>query len=164
MPRSTRVPSGLFPAATLEVAAITVLTFVAAALALASLAHAQNPQPMDPNAMMRQLQDPAAMERMAAQAEAAQQCMADIDQDKLDALEKKARQASGEIERLCAAGKRDEALAKGLALSREMSTDETVQKLRECTKDLNEMMKQMMPTSIPGVADDGVPTDDDICS
>ena len=127
-------------------------------------AQAQMPEGMDHAEMMRRFQDPAAMQKMAEQAEAAERCMAGIQQSEIDALERKAQAASREIERLCAAGKRDEALAKGLALSREMQSNATIKKIRECTKDMSETMRQMMPMStMPGVGDDE-PTDDDICS
>ena len=143
-----------------------LLAALAILFAFAPLARAQTPpgMGMDPNAMMRQFGNPAAMQEMTAKAEAAERCMADIKKEDMDALERKAKSAADEIERLCKAGKKKEALAKGLALSREMNSDETVLKIRECTKDLNAMMKQMMPTAIPGVDDDSEPTDDDICS
>lgn len=142
-----------------------MMRIVVLLLALApGLAIAQQPGQADPSEMMKRFQDPAAMEQMAAQAEAAQKCMAGIDQSELDALQKRAESASREIDRLCAAGKRDEALAKGLALSREMRSNATIKKMRECTKGMSEMMKGMMPTQLPGMSDAPDPTDRDICS
>jgi len=128
------------------------------------LVFAQQPRNADQAEMMRRFQDPAAMQKMAEQAEAAQKCMEGIDQKELDALQKRAEAASKEIERLCAAGKKDEALTRGLALSREMRSNATIKKLRECTKDMSEMMKGMMPTQMPGMNDEPDPTDRDICS
>ena len=141
-----------------------LLAALAALVAIAPLAHAQNPHRMgmDPNAMMRQMQNPAAMQEMTAKAEAAERCMADIQKEEMEALERKAKSASEEIERLCKAGNKKAALAKGMALSREMNQDKTVLKIRECTKDLNAMMQGMMPMA--GFANDDEPTDDDICS
>ena len=90
--------------------------------------------------------------------------MEGIDQKQLDALQKKAEAASDEIDRLCAAGKKTEALAKGIELAREMQSNKTVKKLRECTKDMSEMMKGMMPKMAPEMHDDSEPTESDICS
>ncbi len=110
------------------------------------LAAAQQPPSFDPSQMqemMKRFQDPAAMQKMQEQAEAARQCMEDIDQAKLDALQVKAEAAGKEIETLCKAGKKDAALKKGLALSRELQSDATVKQLRECSKEITDMMKDM---------------------
>lgn len=124
------------------------------------------PQGMDPNAMMRQLEDPAAMERMQREAEAAQACFSKISEAEMKALEKKAEQAGDEIDALCAAGKKKEALAKALELSREMQNDPTIEQIRECSKGMTEtqrMMQNMPWAQMPGVEDEE-PSDDDICS
>lgn len=143
---------------------IVVLALAALALALPSIALAQQRGPIDPAEMMRRFQNPAAMQKLAEQAEAAERCVAKIDKKKLDALEKRATAASREIESLCAAGKKDEALAKGLALGREMQTDPTIQKLRKCTEGLGEMLQGMPFAEMPGMRDEPEPTEQDICS
>lgn len=134
------------------------------------LATAQQPPSFDPSQMqemMKRFQDPAAMQKMQEQAEAARQCMEDIDQAKLDALRVKAEAAGQEIERLCKAGKKDAALKKGLALSRELQSDATVKKLRECSEEMTEMM-QDMPWAKMGdtkaLEASKQPTSNDICS
>ena len=137
--------------------ALSVLLFAAPA------AQAQNAQGFDPNELMRMMQNPEEMQRMADQAKAAEKCMAGIEQSDLDALERKAREAQSEIERLCKEGKREQALAEGVTLAREMAKDETVVTLRECTKELGETMKKIVPMSIPGIDDDSEPTESDIC-
>jgi len=144
---------------------------VLAAVALApAVALAQMPQGMpsgmDAEALMRQFNDPAAMERMQREAEAAQACFSKISEAELKALEKKGKQAGEEIEALCAAGKKSEALAKAMKLSREMQNDPTVKQIRECSKNMTEtqrMMQNMPWAQVPGV-DDEAPSDDDICS
>ncbi len=131
---------------------------------------AQQPPGFDPTKMMERLQDPAAMEamqKMAAQAQAAGECMKEIDEGKLEALRKRAEETSKEIERLCAAGKKDEALAKGLAMSRELSADATVKKMRECSKELTDSMGEMPWAQMTGIEDlqnEEEPTRGDICS
>lgn len=116
--------------------------------------------------MMQQFQDPAAMQKMALQAEAMSKCMESIDQSKLDALQKRAEASVKEIEGLCKAGKKAEALAKGISFSREVSSDPTVTKMRECSKELTEVMAGMPwaePTQARALRDEKEPTRDDIC-
>lgn len=147
---------------------VFALATFAALLALlaagASPVVAQQPRGMDPAEMMRRFQDPAAMQRMMQEAEATQRCMESIDQAKIDALQRRGRQMSNEIEALCKAGKKDEALAKGLSFYKEMRDDATIRKLRECTKGMTEMMQGMPFAELPGVKDEPEPTPGDICS
>jgi len=145
----------------------SLVTFLLAAPLLAA---AQQPPSFDSSQMqemMRRFQDPAAMQKMQEQAEAAQKCMEEIDQAKLDALRVKAEAASEEIERLCKAGKKDAALKKGLALSRELQSDATVGKLRECSEEITDMMKDMPWAQMGGTETleaSKEPTSNDICS
>ena len=128
-------------------------------------AQAQAPQGIDPAALMRQFQDPAAMERMAREAEAAQKCFEKISKSEIEALEQKGKRAAAEIDSLCAAGERDEALERAVALAREMQNDPTVVQLRKCADGMKETqaMLQSMPwTQMPGV-DDEPPTKDEVC-
>lgn len=133
-------------------------------LSVPGLALAQQQRGPDPAELMRRFQDPAAMQQMARQAQAMQACMKGIDQKKIDALQKRAEAASREIDELCTAGKKDEALARALTLGKEMRSDATVQKLQECTKDLTDMMQGMPWADLPGVKDEPDPTGSDICS
>ena len=62
---------------------------------------------------------------------------------------------------------KDEALAKGMGLVKELKSNETLKKLRECSEGLTEMMEgmpwaQMNP--MKGLDDTEEPTNDDICS
>lgn len=144
------------------------LLLVPALVVSQARAQAQAPQGIDPAALMRQFQDPAAMERMAREAEAAQKCFEKISKSEIEALERKGKRAAAEIDSLCAAGKRDEALERAIALSREMQNDPTVLQLRKCADDMKEtqLMLQSMPwTQMPGVdEDDEPPTKDEVCS
>ncbi|GEM_PF-3420394 len=125
---------------------------------------AQMPRNMDPSAMMQGMGDPAAMQRMAQEAEAASKCMESIKKSRLDELQRRGEAASKEIDALCAEGKRDAAMKRAMQLGREMNSDPTVLKLRECTKGMTQMMETMPWTQIPGVAEDDEPKDSDICS
>jgi hypothetical protein len=137
---------------------------------LPGLAASQQPPAMDPakmQEMMKHMQDPAVMQRMEQQAEASRVCMKDVDPARLDALEKRGQAVGEEIEALCAAGKKDEALARGLAFHRELQGDPTIAKLRECSKGMTEAMKGMpglAPGDRAGLQREKAPDRDDICS
>ena len=149
-----------------------LIACVIALLPLAAVAQQPNPgyQGMDPakmQEMMRQFQDPEAMAKLQRQAEATQRCMGGITQEQIDALQARAEAAGAEIDRLCAEGKKDEALRRGLELNREMQSDKTIKKIRECSKDLSDTMSQMpwaQMNHVKAFEDDEEPTKDDICS
>jgi hypothetical protein len=134
------------------------------------LSSAQQQPDFDPaqmQKMMERYQDPAAMQKLQQQAEAAQKCMEGIDASQLEALRARAEAAGKQIETLCKAGKRAEALTKGLELSRELNADATVQKIRECSKEMSEMVQDMPWSQVKGFDDskaEKTPTEDDICS
>jgi hypothetical protein len=83
----------------------------------------------------------ADMQKMMQQMEKMQNCMEDIDTDRLEALEQKSRQMETEVKSLCAKGKRDEAQKKALSFGKEISNDRTMKTIRKC----GEMMKDVMP-------------------
>ncbi len=161
---------GLASAASLALS-LALLLVSSLALSLApSIANAQQPPGFDPaqmQEMMKKFQDPAAMQKLQQQAEAASRCMEGIDENKLRTLQSRAEAAGKEIDELCAAGKKDEALRKGLTLSRELQNDATVKKLRVCSEELGDAMKDLPWASMSGIEDlesDMTPTSQDICS
>lgn len=133
------------------------------------LSSAQQQPGFDPEQMqkmMQRYQDPAAMQKMQQQAEAAQKCMEGIDEAQLEALRVRAEAAGKEIETLCKAGKKAEALSKGLELSRELNADATVKKIRECSEEMTDMTQDMPWAQMKGFDDlktEKTPTQDDIC-
>ena len=126
---------------------------ILALLVIPTLSIAQQPGGMDPAKMMQGLNDPALMQKMMQQAQAVQVCMEKIDRAKLDAIKTKGEAASQEIDRLCRAGKKDEALAKGMEMGRSMMSDPTVKQLRECTKGMEDIMKGMPGFQMPNFDD-----------
>lgn len=136
-------------------------------VALPDPAMSQQPPGMDParmQEMMKQMQDPAVMQRMQQQAEASRACMNEIDPDRLEALKTRGEAVGREIEALCAAGKKDAALARGIAFHQELQGNPTIEKLRECSKGMTEMMKSM-PGFGPGeLVREEAPEREDICS
>lgn len=151
--------------ATLAAFALSLIPVLAPLTALAQQPPGLNPAQMQE--MMKKFQDPAAMKKLQEQAEAASRCMQSIDENKLRALQTRAEAAGKEIEQLCAAGKKDEALRQGLKLSQELNNDTTVNKLRACSQELGDAMKDMPWASMSGIQDlesDTTPTKNDICS
>lgn len=137
------------------------------AIGLPEQASSQQPPGMDParmQEMMKQMQDPAVMQRMQQQAEASRACMNEIDPDRLEALKARGEAFGQEIEALCAAGKKDAALARGLAFHKELEGDPTVAKLRECSKGMTEMMKNMPGFAPEELVREEAPEREDICS
>ncbi len=119
-------------------------TSVCLMMLLPLLAVAQTPPAFDPSKMP----SGAGMQAMMQQAQKMASCMADVDQTKLEDLAKEAQALSDEINALCASGKESEALSKALSFSREMRADPTIAQVQECTRGMNEMMAQVIPSII----------------
>lgn len=103
-------------------------------LLLPTAALAQN----NPNYQNMSEQD---MQQMTQNAQKMQECMRNIDQDKLDAIDRLSEEKDDEIKALCAEGKRDEAQAKAMAFGEKMAKDPTMQEMRKC----GELYKGMGP-------------------
>ena len=102
-------------------------------LVLPAMAGAQNFQNMSE----------ADMQNMMQQAQKMQACMAEIDQSEMKKFEQRANQMQTKVETLCASGKRDEAQEEGIAFAREISSNESMEKMQTCSK--------MMEGTIPGM-------------
>ena len=83
----------------------------------------------------------AQMQQMMQQAQKMQQCMANIDQAELNAFQQRAEEMDAEVKALCAAGKRDAAMARAMAFGKETMNSKVMQDMKKC----GEMMTQMMP-------------------
>ena len=85
----------------------------------------------------------ADMQKMMQQAQKAQACMQNVNQQNLQALGNRAKQMETEINALCAAGKRSEAEKKALKFGLDISKDPDVQAARKC----GDLMRGAMPTA-----------------
>lgn len=92
-------------------------------------------------AFAQQKMSPPDMQRMMQQAGKAQECMRNIDQSTLQSLSGKAQMMEKDIQRLCKAGKRGEAMQRALQFSKEIHGNKEMAKMRKC----GEMMQGMMP-------------------
>jgi uncharacterized protein YaaN involved in tellurite resistance len=87
-----------------------------------------------------------------------QSCMENIDEAKLQEIERRSQQVESEIKSLCTSGKRAEAQAKAEAFGKEMAKDPTMQATGKC----GEMMKGMMP-KVPYVDQGKGPSGTHVC-
>jgi len=86
------------------------------------------------------------MQKMMQQAQKMQSCMQNIDQAKLEAIDKRSSEILANIDSLCASGKRDEAQQTAISYGKEMAKDPTMQAMRKCSEMMSgEMMQGMMP-------------------
>ena len=86
------------------------------------------------------------MQKMMQQAQKMQSCMQNIDQAKLEAIDKRSSEILANIDSLCASGKRDEAQQTAISYGKEMAKDSTMQAMRKCSEMMSgEMMQGMMP-------------------
>ena len=86
------------------------------------------------------------MQKMMQQAQKMQSCMQNIDQAKLEAIDKRSSEILANIDSLCASGKRDEAQQTAISYGKEMAKDPTMQAMKKCGEMMSsEMMEGMMP-------------------
>lgn len=85
--------------------------------------------------------DSQQMQGMMKKAQEMQACMQNVDQAEMRALEQKGKQMQIEVKKLCAAGKRDQALDVAIEYSQEMAKSPAIQEMKKC----GEMMQEMMP-------------------
>lgn len=124
------------------------LTIVLALLSTSAFAQQPAFSEGDMNAMMGKMQE-------------MQACMSKVDQKKLKELKKKGEAMHKKVKSLCDAGKKDEAQEQALEFGIKMKDDPEIAKMRECTKDMPEMMKQMQKSNVTDM--DKEFTQKDIC-
>ena len=94
-------------------------------------------------------------EQMMQQAQAAQECFANIDQSYFAKLEARGMEMEKEIKALCDSGKRDKATKVAMKYGKEFSTSPEFQEIRKCSELMKGMMANMpMPMVPPEVGDE----------
>lgn len=88
------------------------------------------------------------MQQMMKNAQKMQECIAKIDQSAMQKLTEKSQKMQGELQALCAAGKRDEAQDKAIKFGKEISNSKEMQEMKKCGEMAQQMMQQM--PQIPG--------------
>jgi len=93
--------------------------------------------------------DQAQMQQMMQQAQQMQQCMANIDQAELETFQQKAEEMDVEVKALCAAGKRDAAMARVMAFGKESMNSKVMQDMKKCGEGMINMMPNLPRTAQP---------------
>lgn len=88
-------------------------------------------QGMDPETMQK-------LQEMAA-------CMAQIDQNEMNVMEKEAKAFEAEAKGLCKSGKRDEAQKLAMEFSKKIVNTPALITMRKCTEGMSDTLKGMMP-------------------
>lgn len=91
--------------------------------------------------------DGTQMEAFAAKAAAMQQCIANIDQSALAAMQQEANAFRDQVKALCDDGRRDEAMAEAMRYGREVSQSKVMREMAACGEHIAAMM--------PGLAELG---------
>ena len=76
--------------------------------------------------------DEAQMQRMMQKAQEMQTCMANVDPAEMEAFQQKAAQMQSEVDALCAAGKRDEAMSRAMSFGHESASNKAMQAMKKC--------------------------------
>ncbi len=74
------------------------------------------------------------MQNMMQSMQQVQECMANIDQTKLNELQNRSQAVKQKIDTLCAQGKRDKAQKEALAFGKQIASDPTMKQMRTCGK------------------------------
>jgi len=83
------------------------------------------------------------MQQMMQQAEAMQQCFADIDPAAMKKLEARGKQMQAEVRALCESGKRDQAQSTAMQYGREFADSKEMQAVMKCGAMAEQMVGQM---------------------
>ena len=81
------------------------------------------------------------MQNMMQVMQQVQQCMASIDQSRMNELQVRSEKAKQEIDALCSQGKRDQAQKRAMAFGRQIASDPTIKQMQKC----GEMAKGAIP-------------------
>lgn len=93
--------------------------------------------------------DQAKLQELMQGAKRAQACMANIDQKAMDEFKRKTSETEAEIKALCAAGKRDAAMARAMKFKDEAAQSQVMQQTRKCTEEMAGMMPNQSSTIQP---------------
>ncbi len=98
--------------------------------------------------------DSKQMQGMMQKALDMQSCMKNIDQAEIKVLEQQGKQMQAEVKKLCAAGKRDQAMDKAMAYGKEMAKSSAIQEMKKCGEKMQEMMSDLSQFSKDYSGDD----------
>lgn len=91
----------------------------------------------------------AQMQQMMQQMQGMQNCMANIDPAELEAFQQQAEEMDAEVKALCAAGKRDAAMARAMAFGKETARSNVMQDMKKCGEGMQGIMQNLPKTAQP---------------
>ncbi len=91
--------------------------------------------------------DSQQIQAMMQKAQQVQECMSKIDESEMWALQEKLQHMQAEVDALCQAGKRDEAMNRAMEIAKEVNQDPTLKQMKKC----GEIMKGLIPP-LPEIA------------
>ncbi len=100
--------------------------------------------------------DKAQMQQMMQQMKTMQNCVKNIDKADMQAFQAQAKQMSAEVKSLCAAGKRDEAMARAMEFGKDVSANKAMQQMKQCGEGITETMP-LLPDVTQGQNQPGSP-------
>lgn len=100
--------------------------------------------------------DKAQMQQVMQQMKAMQNCVKNIDKADMQAFQAQAKQMSAEVKSLCAAGKREEAMARAMEFGNDASANKAMQQMKQCGEGVTEAMP-LLPDVTPGQNQPGSP-------
>lgn len=100
--------------------------------------------------------DKAQMQQMMQQMKTMQNCVKNIDKADMQAFQAQAKQMSAEVKSLCAAGKRDEAMARAMEFGKDVSANKAMQQMKQCGEGITEVMP-LLPDVTQGQNQPGSP-------
>ena len=83
------------------------------------------------------------MQKMMEQGQKMQDCMQNVDQSQLEALQKRSEEFQAELRSLCDAGKRDKVQKKAISYSKEVMNNPAMKQMKKCGELAQGMMSQM---------------------
>lgn len=98
----------------------------------------------------------AQLQQMMQQAQTMQNCMANIDEAEMEAFQQKAEAMDAEVKALCAAGKRDAAMARAMAFGKETAQSSIMRDMKKCGEGMKNMMP-MLPKTAQTTVEGGKP-------
>lgn len=100
--------------------------------------------------------DKAQIEQVMQQMKTMQNCVKNIDKADMQAFQAQAKQMSAEVKSLCAAGKRDAAMARAMDFGKDVSANKAMQQMKQCSEGVKEAMP-LLPDVAQGQNQTGSP-------
>lgn len=91
----------------------------------------------------------AQMQQMMQKMQGMQNCMANIDQAEMEAFQQRAEAMDTEVKALCAAGKRDAAMARAMAFGKEAAHSQLMQEMKNCSEGMQNMLPNLPKAAQP---------------